>query len=302
MHTEITSTIKISVVKKNVFEIRDMEQLSPIFKGKLGHWLAKFVMYLFAIDKVNRVFERSCDYTGVDFTERLLNDLGVHYRIGNPERLQQLPEGSFITVSNHPYGGLDGIMLIDLMGRIRPDYKFMVNKILSLIKTMEGNFISVNPHTNQPNEHIHSNINGIRETIMRIENGHPVGFFPSGAVSDFSLTDLHVRDREWQESILRLIKLSKVPIVPIRFFDKNSPLFYFLGLINWRIRLIRMPHEVFNKKGKQPLIGIGKPITVNEQNQFTESKSFGVFLRKAVYEMPLPTTVIPKTDLTFFQK
>jgi putative hemolysin len=280
-------------LKNKVIEIKDLEDISPIFKGKIGHYLGKRVMHLFGMDKVNAVYNHSFNYAGADFAARLLNDVGVFYHVGDAERLRHLPEGAFITVSNHPYGGLDGIMLVDLMAGIRPDYKLMVNKFLSLIKTMDVNFISVTPNTNKKTEST-DNINGIRETIKHLKDGHPVGFFPSGAVSDFSIKDRCVRDREWQESILKLIKKAKVPIVPIRFFDKNSTLFYFLGLINWRIRLIRLPHEVFNKDLKRTRIGIGEVISVEEQKNFTDVESFGEFLRKAVYDMPEPIVYTPR--------
>jgi putative hemolysin len=247
-------------------------------------------MHLFAFDRVNWVYDRSFDYKGPEFASRLLNDLGVHYVIGNAERLNQLPEGAFFTVSNHPYGGLDGIISIDLMAHIRPDYKFMVNKVISMVKTLEENFISVKPTTNKKNPAF-ANINSIRETLTHLREGHPVGFFPSGAVSDFSLKDFHLRDREWQQSILSLIKSVKVPILPIRFFDRNSVLFYFLGLINWRIRSSRLPYEVFNKAGNL--------IPVEEQEQYSDVKSFGAFLRKMVYEMPLPGSFIPRSALNF---
>ncbi len=275
-----------------------MERLSPIFSGKLGNRLASRVMHFLAIDKVNAVYEHSCDHTGADFASRLLNDLGVHYRIGNIERLKQSLKGPFISISNHPYGGLDGIMLIDLMAGIRPDYKFMVNKVLSLIKTMEENFISVTTVTTKKPESF-ANIISIRETLAHLRRGHPVGLFPSGAVSDFSLKNFNVRDREWQESMLKLIKMAKVPIVPIRFFDQNSPFFYFLGLINWKIRLLRMPSEVFNKRKQMPRIGIGEIISVEEQENFNDIRSFGLFLRKSVYNMPLPDSFTPRTILNF---
>jgi len=282
----------------NIIDPSDFEPLSSLFKGRRGHRFAEFILRLFEFDKVNQVYDHSINYSGADFAARLLNDLGVNYIIGNAERLKLLPKEAFITISNHPYGGLDGIILIDLMARIRPDYKLMVNKLLSLVKTMKENFISVTPVTNNKNLS-NTNINGIRETLTRIQDGHPVGFFPSGAVSDFSLTDLYIRDREWQQNILTLIKSVKVPIVPIRFFDKNSPLFYFLGVINWKIRLTRLPHELFNKRKQEPRIGIGNIVTVEEQEQFTDIKSFGTFLRKVVYEMPSPTSYTPRSSLTF---
>ena len=254
-------------------------------------------MRLLAIDKVNSLHERFGAYSGPAFTARLLDDIKVKYVIGNADRLRSLPGGAFITVSNHPYGHLDGIISIDLIASIRPDYRFMVNKILSMIKTLKGNFISVTPAGNKKTGVTGTSLRGIRETLEHLRNGHPLGFFPSGAVSDFSLRNFRVRDRRWQESILHVIRSVKVPILPLRFFDKNSAFFYFLGLINWRIRLLRLPSEVFNKKGHEPRIGIGNIISVKEQEQFKSPEALGTFLRRAVYEMPIPDTFIPRNKL-----
>lgn len=277
-----------------VIDVKDFESFSFIFKGEMGHRLAEFIMRFLAIDKINQVCYNSRAYTGAEFTSRLLDDLGVNYVVGNAERLKSLPEGSFITVSNHPYGGLDGVMSIDLMARIRTDYRFMANKILHLIKSLNENFILVTPTGNKKTRITGTSIRGIRETLEHIRNGHPVGFFPSGAVSDFSLKDLRIRDRKWQESILHVIHSVKVPILPIRFFDKNSLFFYFLGILNWRIRSLRLPSEIFNKSNQQPRIGIGNLISVEEQEQFSDAESLGIYLRKRVYEMPLPSFFVPR--------
>lgn len=278
-------------------DVTGFERFSPIFRGEKGHRRAEFIMHLLAIDKVNQVYENSERYMDAVFASHLLKDLGVNYLVGNADRLQHLPGEGFITISNHPYGGLDGIILIDLMAAVRRDYKFMVNKILSMVKTMQGAFISVTPAGNKKNAISAESIAGIRETLSHLRAGHPVGFFPSGAVSDFSLRDFRVRDREWQKSIISLIKFARVPVLPVRFFDLNSPFFYSLGLINWRIRLLRMPGELFNKSRQNPRIGIGRLITVEEQDQYAEPGIFSRFLRNAVYEMPLPGSFVARTDL-----
>ena len=276
-----------------VIEPKDLEPLSFLFRGAKGQRFAEWMISFLAIDKVNRVYDNSGAWSGSEFTSRLLKDVGVSYVVGNPERLRDLPGGAFITVSNHPYGGLDGIMTIDMMARIRPDYKFIVNKILSLVKTLNGNFFPVVPTGNKKTGIKAASIRGIREAIGHLGAGHPLGFFPSGAVSDFTLRDMKVRDRRWQESMLHLIHSVKVPVLPIRFFDKNSAFFYFLGLINWRVRLLRLPSEVFNKRGSHQRIGIGELISVEEQSRYPDPFSLGEYLRKKVYEMPVPEQFVP---------
>lgn len=285
------------MVKMKVIDVKQFEAQFPLLRGKWGHRAAEFFMWLFAFDRVNQVYDNSSDLTGASFANSLLKDLGVNYSIGNAERLDLLLEGGFITVSNHPYGGLDGIILIDLMAGLRPDYKLMVNNILSLVKTMRENFISVTPVGNKKIGITGTSINGIRETLKHLRESHPVGFFPSGAVSDLRFKDFLIRDRKWQTSILHLIQAVKVPIVPIRFFDTNSRLFYLLGLIDWRIRLLRLPSELFNKRGKEHRIGIGNIISVEEQEQYPDAASLGMVLRKAVYEMPVPALFVPRAIL-----
>lgn len=278
-----------------VIDVNDFEAVSPLFRGSGGNRLARFLMHLVAIDKVNEVYDHSGQFSGAAFASHLLEDLGVHYRVGHAWRLQELPEGPFITISNHPYGGIDGIILVDLFAGLRSDYRLMVNKVLAMVKTMKENFITVTPVGNQRGALTAATIAGIRETLGCLREGHPVGFFPSGAVSDLQVPSFRIRDRKWQRSILNLIRSAGVPVVPLRFFDGNSPLFYFLGLINWRIRLMRMPHEVFNKRDQFPRLAVGETILPREFRKFGSVEEAGAFLRRAVYEMPLPQEWTPRS-------
>ncbi|MBP6978189.1 MAG: 1-acyl-sn-glycerol-3-phosphate acyltransferase [Bacteroidales bacterium] len=280
-----------------IVDAKDFEALSPVFRGPAGHRRAEWMMRTFRLEKINQIYDHLNNYAGAEFTARFLDDIGVKYVIGNAERLNQLPEGAFITVSNHPYGMLDGIILIDLVARLRHDYKFMVNTILSGVKTLEENFISVTPTGDEYQGVTSTSLQGIRKTLTWLQEGHAVGFFPSGAVSDFSIRDLRVRDRKWQPSVIHLIRDAKVPIVPVRFFDGNSPFYYFLGLIDWRIRLLRLPSELFNKRKHIPRIGIGNIIPVGEQVKFADDETLGAFLRKKVYEMPKPDSFIAHSVL-----
>ena len=284
-----------------VVDFSDFEAISPIFKGEAGHRRAERIMKMLSIDKVNNVHEKFFNYSGSEFTSRLLEDIGVDYMIGNAERLKDLPPGAFVTISNHPYGGLDGIISIDLIARIRPDYKFIVNEILSRILTLRDNFLTVTPVGNKKHGITSASLKGIREAILHIKQGHPIGLFPSGAVSDFRLRNMKVRDRKWQKSILHLIHHVNLPVLPMRFFDMNSPFFYFLGLINWRIRLLRQPSEVFNKKNTLTRIGIGNIISPDEQERYKDPVSLGKFLREAVYTLPMPSEFISSKEMNLTQ-
>ena len=261
----------------------EVENLSPIFRGNRGHKLAESLMRLLNIDKVNYLYDRHKGIKGPDFASAIIEDIGV--KVKTTEKFD-IPDGAFITISNHPCGHLDGIALIDLFGHLRPDYKMIVNGILSKIENLRGNFISVTPTGNKHLSPTATSITGIKEALEHLQDGHPLGIFPAGAVSDFSLKDCCVRDREWQKSTIRFIRKARVPIIPVKFYEGNSALFYALGLISWRIRLLRLPSEVFNKSGHRFFIAVGEIITVEEQDKFgIDTDAFSKFLRSKVYDL-----------------
>lgn len=277
--------------------IDELERISPIFRGKAGNALSRALMRFLSVDKVNDLYDRNSVVNGPDFASAVLNDIGMKYDVGFEDTVDMLGtmqetlsalvgEGPFITISNHPCGHVDGIMLVDLFGHTRPDYKVMVNKILARIEPLGDSFIPVTPTGSSRTAPTAASVSGIKAALKHLRNGGGLGLFPSGAVSDLSLKDRNVRDREWQEAVVRLIMKAQVPVVPVRFFNGNSWLYYSLGLIDWRVRLLRLPAEVFNKKGSTMHIGIGPVISVEEQKRFrTDIGAFRAFLRERVYDM-----------------
>lgn len=261
----------------------ELQTAAPVLKSRWGAALGSALMGVLSVDKVNDLYERNASLQGPEFTQAVLNDIGVKYELLNEDVLEHLPDGPFITVSNHPYGSLDGVMLVDIFAKRRKDYKVMVNKFLARIETLKENFICVTPTGNERTAPTKDSILGVKEAMRHVREGHPLGIFPSGAVSDLSLKDGCVRDRQWQEPVLRLIRKLNVPVVPVHFLDRNSDFYYSLGLVDWRVRLLRLPSEVFNKRGKTARIAIGEIITPQKQDEFQDIASFGSFLRKSVY-------------------
>lgn len=273
-------------MKEKLISLEDARKMSPVFNGKFGKMLFKFVLAFTGMGKVNRIYDTSKMYEGVAFCHHLLQDVGVKIVVENIEVLNQYEGKPFITVSNHAYGHIDGIAAIDIVGTIRPDYKMMVNYVLGMIDTMAMHFIVVNPFQSGKLAS-RSSAEGIKQSISHLKEGHPLGFFPAGAVSKTKLKGLkmYVEDREWQEPVLKLIKKSKVPVIPMYFSGKNSWLFNFLDLVNWRLRSLRLGHEVYNKKGKTIYVRFGQPILPEETEQYKEIKEYGEFLKAKTYAL-----------------
>lgn len=271
-------------IRPDVLNYDDIRQMVPKLDGheKLVNRLLRFL----SVDKVNAVHAKCCDTPGPEFVKRLLIDeFKIRLRIDNEEVLDHLPEGSFITVSNHPFGALDGIALIYLITRRRPKFKVMVNMILNRIGAMRPNFIAVDAWaSNDPAKRAVS-VNGIREALRQIKSGEPIGFFPAGAMSKTTLCH-GLQDRPWQKSILQLIERAKVPVIPIFFHGSNSAWCNFLGHACWPARSLRLPAEVFRKVGTEMHISIGEPISPEEQAMHSQTpEALGDFLRQRTYEL-----------------
>ncbi len=278
-----------------LLSVDDMEKMSPLFRGRRGRCLARGLMNILGVSRLNRLYDNVSSYKNAECASKVIDEMKCNYLIGNANRLDSLPKGPFITVSNHPYGGLDGVILAELIGRKRTDYKILVNNILARAKSLSGVFITVTPTTTERKAPDAITVKGVRTVITHISEGHPLGCFPSGAVSDFKLRSCTLQDREWQPSMLRMIKRARFPVVPIYFPDGNSPFYYFLGLLNWKIRLLRLPLEFFNKyKGKHRVI-IGETLTVEEQDMHEDLQDYGKWLRSRVYDMPVPEQYVERT-------
>ena len=271
-------------VRPDVLNYDDVIAAVPKLAGhrKLVDWL----LHVLAVDKVNAVHSHCCDTPGPEFVKRLLfEEFHNTLRIDNEAVLDNLPQGAFITVSNHPFGALDGIALIHIVASRRPDYKVMVNMILNHISAMRPNFIAVDPMASDNPEKRRVSVNGIREVMRRLKDGHPIGFFPAVAMSK---TDRRGRpiDREWQQSVLQLIYKAKAPVIPIFFHGKNSWWCNFLGHVCWPARSLRLPAEVFRKCGSEIHISVGDPISVDEQAAHgTSAEALGAYLREKTYAL-----------------
>lgn len=270
-------------VRPTVLDYDDIRKMVPALDGKKR--LVETVMKLLSIDKVNGIHSRNCDTPGPEFCERVLRELRIDLRIDNEEILDRFPTGPFITVSNHSFGALDGIALIAMIGERRPEFKVMVNMILKRITAMSPNFIAVDALSSDDPAKRAVSMAGIKEAIDQVKSGRPMGFFPAGAVSKINRHGW-LEDREWQPTIGRLIAKLKVPVVPIFFHGGNSAWFNFLGLVSWQLRTLRLPAEVFNKKGSTMHISVGEPIDVEQQRLHSATpEELCAFLKEQTYAM-----------------
>lgn len=245
--------------------------------GTVVGWL---LMKVTKISTLNDIYNRNKHLPDVQFLDGLSKEFQIKFDIPEDD-LKRLPkDGAYITISNHPLGGIDGMLLLKLMIEQRSDFKIIANFLLHRLEPMKPYILPVNPFENKKD--VKSSLSGFKNAIMHLREGHPLGIFPAGEVSTYRDGKLVV-DKPWEEPAMKLIQRAKVPVVPIYFHAKNSKLFYRLSKISDSFRTAKLPSEVLTQKRRTIKVRIGKPISVKDQNEHKSLKDFTAFLRKKTY-------------------
>jgi len=264
-------------------EIAKVIQLDKL--GVVGTFLGWLLLKTLRISRINRFYKKHKNKKDVAFLNAILNEFRIDFEIPE-EDLKRIPkEGSFITISNHPLGGIDGVLLLKLLVEKRPDYKIIANFLLHRIEPLKPYVMPVNPFEDK--KEVKSSIAGIKNALLHLQDGNPLGIFPAGEVSTYKNGKLVV-DKPWETGTVKLIHRAKVPIIPIYFHAKNSRLFYLLSKISDTLRTAKLPSEVLSQKSRIIKVRIGKPITVKEQENYQELDEFHNFIRKKTYMLANP--------------
>lgn len=272
-------------MKEILISDEDIKKFHPIFRKKNGAKYIKWARKLTGLNSACRVYDQSKHLTGVEFTTDLLDKMGLKRTVINGEVLEQFNGKPFIVVANHPNGHIDGIALIEAVALRVDDFKIMVNFILGFVDTMEENFIQVNPYKESDKKHI--SLSGIKDSITHLRAGKPMGFFPAGSVSRlvFRKGKFLIRDREWQPSVIKLIRKSKVPVIPLYIDCRNSYAFYATRYIHWVLQTLVLCRQLDNKRGKEMKLIFGEPIMPEEIKRHQDVNNLAEFLYDKTYSL-----------------
>lgn len=265
-----------------LFKAKDLS--GGTYSGRfISDLIAKFLIQVFDFNKVNKVYNENYDKIGIDFINSVIETLEINFEIDEKE-LKRIPQtGPFITVSNYPLGGIDGLILMKLMSEIRPDFKFLANLIIHNIEPIRNFSIAINEIENdrlgKPS------FSGIKNAWTHLRAGNALGIFPAGEASAYNSDFNVVTDKIWKASLIKFIKKANVPVVPIYFKGMNTFFYHFLGNIHPLLQAARFRKELFNKKNKEIKIRIGNPISVQEQSEFEDYNVFGRYLRAKTYAL-----------------
>jgi putative hemolysin len=268
------------VTAKEVAQVANLDKY-----GFIGTFLGWILMKVFRISAINRIYNKHKHLSDLEFFSAILDDLKIKFEIPE-EDLRRIPkEGAFISVSNHPLGGIDGILLLKLLIEKRPDYKILANFLMDRIEPMKPFILPVNPFEDR--KKVQSSFPGLKNALAHLKEGNPLGVFPAGEVSTYKDGKLIV-DKPWEESAIKLIQKANVPVIPIYFHAKNSRLFYFLSKLNPKLRTAKLPSELLSQRTRIIKVRIGKPISVSDQEEYKNTQDFCDFIRRKTYMLANP--------------
>ncbi len=246
-------------------------------RGPGAKLVSGIAMRLFGLRRANRIYDRTFDRAEC-YTGRLLEYLDISYHI-DPSDLENIPRsGALVVISNHPTGAMDGVVLIDVLSKIRPDIKFLGNFLLERVEPLKPYVISVDPFDNVSPQR---NVSGLKQAFEHLRNGGLLALFPAGEVSTWQKGFSDVKDKLWSPSVLRFIRRAGVPVLPLCIRMRNSFLFHLVGKIHPMMRTAMLPHELFNKRGKCVEIVVGSPVSPKRLESLDDT-AYGDYLRASV--------------------
>lgn len=266
----------------------DTMQDALSLKGLSGKVLTRLLFGVLGMGKANRLHARRARPDGPAFSAGVLEDLGVTYEIPG-EQLANIPaEGGFITVSNHHFGAIDGMILNAVIGSRRSDYKILTTYFLSMVAHLKDWFIPVDNFATGGAK----SVSGIRTALTHIDGGGALGLFPAGEVATWQKKKDRtavsgrrvVEDKPWADNMMKLVRNSGLPVVPVYFDGTNSRTFHVLGRIHPILRTLRLVREMTGAKGKNVKVRIGQAIPAARIAEF-EVPALGRYLRNRCYAL-----------------
>ncbi len=261
----------LSVEFKNPLQ----NKLFSLLKGPIEHVLA--------FPRLNQIYDDvSKLHDNRPFPDKILERLGASYDLPEEDLARiMITNGPVIVVANHPFGGIETVILASVLRKIRGDVKFMANYMLNIIPEIRDLLITVNPFKGTTS--VRDNYKPIRESIQWVQNGGMLVVFPSGAVSHFIARKGTITDPDWSPSIARIVRKTGAPVLPVFFQGTNSAVFHMAGMVHPLLRTAMLPNELLNKEHKEIKVRFGDLISFMKLKSFENDADMTAYLRLRTY-------------------
>jgi putative hemolysin len=242
------------------------------------------------LERALALHELASDYAALpvsaavdEFVANLLARLGVSFRVLD-EDLARIPAaGPAVVVANHPFGGIEGLVLAALLRRVRPDVKIMANTLLGRIAELTELFVLVDPFGGA--RAAAASLPGLRAASRVLANGGLLALFPAGEVAHLDLARGEVADPQWSDTAARLAARAGATVVPVFFAGSNGALFQLAGLVHPLLRTALLPRELANKRRRTLAVHVGDPLPAARLGTLGDPREVTAYLRERTYNL-----------------
>jgi putative hemolysin len=261
-------------------------RLGPTKTGVLSRKIWSFVS--FTVDRILMMNDIRKSYRCItpcedaySLADNALDYFKIHLQTCNGS-LETIPRsGSTIVMANHPFGGIDGLILISMLSKLRTDIMVMANYYLGEIPELRPNLFLVDPFARK--DSVRRNIRSLKKAVEWVRNGGMLITFPAGEVSHLTLRKRKIEDPPWNRIIGRLVHMTKAPVLPIYFEGSNSIIFQVAGLIHPGLRTVMLPRELLKRKESTIQVKIGKLIHYKKLREMVDPSNLMEYLRFRTY-------------------
>ncbi len=240
--------------------------------------LTRPIEHLAGLRALNQKYSRIQSIpAGLEFVNKALSEMCVSVEVTETDRARIPAQGPVLVVANHPFGAIEGLILTQLLGSYRSDFRIMANYLLNRIPQMQPLLIAVDPFE-RPIAAT-SNVAPMRQSIAWLNKGGMLAMFPAGVVSHLQLSKRRVAEPPWKRSVACLVRATGATVLPVFFDGCNSAMFQVAGLLHPMLRTALLPRELLNKQGQVVILRVGKPIPSAKLDRFQNDIDMVEYIR-----------------------
>jgi putative hemolysin len=260
--------------------IEVVKEKSPNGYKRIPAFVYRWLTKILHLNEINEFLTTTHNLEPIPFLNEAVKFLGIDYEVHGKENIPK--DRRFIAASNHPLGGLDGVILIKVLMEETGSSRALANDFIMAVKPLRKIFIPINKIGGQAR-------NAVSEVDKLYNNNDNVVIFPAGLCS--RKVNGEIVDLTWQKHFIQKSIKHKIDILPIHFFGTNSNRFYnlarirkFLG-IKFNIEMLFLVDEMFKQRGKKFTIHIGKPIPYTTFDKSKRHLQWASYVKSIIYKL-----------------
>lgn len=277
-----------------VFKIETRSIANPVMRAGLG-LTRGIIEKSLRFPELNSLYRQTMAISrqapALSFARRALQAMNVTWKVHASEENPFPAAGPVVVVANHPFGGIEGMLLLALLEPFRRDVKVLANYLLARLPETRDSFIFVDPFGFARSARV--NVRPLRQALGWLREGHVLGVFPAGEVSSVDIRTGQVRDPAWSPSVAAIVRRTQATVVPVFFAGHNGPLFNLAGMLHPRLRTLMLPQQLVNKRNRELSVQIGRAIAWREMAEYAADEQLIQYLRLRTYILaerePRPT-------------